>query len=198
MDGRGQAKHSDDSRAADHEDGSDSEASTSNITFHNTSNYGRHLRDRADLDDPVIKKYTKGLGSVKGLHYMRYIALELLSEHTFTLSFHKFYSQEVKNLIKNIERSRFDPELRKWTLNVQAYDVIMAELKKICSANQIHIEDIPQFTINLMKTKAPYGMSPQSYYGGLQCKYDYGSDKTIHMELEEFCPPLVIKSLLLF
>lgn len=186
------------SRAAGEEAESDTESSTNHITFHNTSNYGRHCKDRADLEDPIVKKYTKGAGSVKGLHYMRYIALELLSEYTFTLSFHKFYSQEVKNLIKNIEKSRFDPELRKWTLSVQAYDLIMAELKKICSANQIHIEDIPQFTINLMKTKVPYSMSPQAYYGGLQSRYDYSSDKTIHMELEEFCPPLIIKSMLLF
>ena len=129
---------------------------------------------------------------------MRYIALELISEYTFTLSFHKFYSQEVKNLIKNIEKSRFDPELRKWTLSVQAYDEIMAELKKICTANQIHIEDIPQFTINLMKARIPYSMSPHAYYGELQCRYDYCSDKTIHLELEEFCPPLILKNLLFF
>lgn len=81
---------------------------------------------------------------------------------------------------------------------MQAYDLIMIELKKICSANQIHIEDIPQFTINLMKTKVPYSMTPHSYYGELQCRYDYCSDKSIHMELEEFCPPLIIKNLLLF
>lgn len=108
---------------------------TTNITFHNTANYGKTNGPSADSEDPVTIKYTKGNGSVKGLHYMRYIALELISEYTFTLSFHKFYSQEVKNLIKNIEKSRFDPELRKWTLSVQAYDEIMAELKKICTAN---------------------------------------------------------------
>jgi hypothetical protein len=97
-----------------------------------------------------------------------------------------------------MSNSRFDPDIRKWILNVKAYDAIMIELKKICSANQIHIEDIPQFSINLMNTKVPFYLSPTSYYGGIQAKYDYNNDKTIFMELEEFCPPLMIKHLMNF
>lgn len=71
---------------------SESESSTNNITFYNTANYGRNMGIHVDMEDPIVVKYSKGKGSVKGLHYMRYIALELLSEYTFTLSFHKFYS----------------------------------------------------------------------------------------------------------
>jgi hypothetical protein len=50
------------------------------------------MKARADREDPEFKKYASGAGSVKGLHYRKYIGLELLTEHTFSLAFHKFYS----------------------------------------------------------------------------------------------------------
>ena len=93
------------------------------------------MKARADREDPEFLKYKSGAGSVKGLHYRKYVALELLTEHTFSLAFHKFFSAEVKNLIKNIHNTRFHPELRVWILNVNNYDQVMVELKKICAAN---------------------------------------------------------------
>ena len=38
-------------------------------------------------------------------------------------------------MIRSMANSRFDPDIRKWILNVKAYDAIMIELKKICTAN---------------------------------------------------------------
>jgi len=70
------------------------------ITFTKTSSFNRltstPYKDRPDRPDD---KYSSGKGSVKGLHYLRFIGLELLSESAFTLTFHKFFSNEVKNLI---------------------------------------------------------------------------------------------------
>ena len=54
------------------------------------------MKARADREDPEFVKYGSGAGSVKGLHYRKYIGLELLTEHTFALAFHKFYSQDIK------------------------------------------------------------------------------------------------------
>lgn len=88
-------------------------------------------------------KYEGGKGSVKGLHYLRYIGLELLSETHFTLTFHKFFSNEVKNLIRSVENVKFSPELRAWVLPTLKYDHLMTELSKICLVNNIHVEDIP-------------------------------------------------------
>ena len=90
-----------------------------------------------------MKKYSKGYGSVKGLHYRKYIGLELLSENNFALTFHKFFSNEIKNLIRSIENSRFSPEMRTWVMSILNYDKLMTDLKQICTVNQIHIEDIP-------------------------------------------------------
>jgi hypothetical protein len=79
------------------------------ITFNNTAAYGRCFRTpfptRGEDGDEVPKRgprYTKENGSVKGLHYRKYIGLELLSENNFALTFHKFYSNEIKNLIRSI------------------------------------------------------------------------------------------------
>ena len=88
--------------------------------------------------------------------------------------------------------------MRVWILHVNNYDQVMVELKKICGANQIHIEDIPQFVIHLMKTKIPYGLSPHSLNGGLRSNYDYTSDKTVNLELEQFAPPFIMKHLYQF
>ena len=85
--------------------------------------------------------------------------------------------------------------MRVWILNVNNYEDVMVELKKISCANLIHIEDIPQFVIHLMKTKIPYSLSPHSLNGGLRSKYDYVNDKTISLELEEFTPPFIYKHL---
>ena len=60
----------------------------------------------------------------------------------------------------------------------------MTELKKICNANQIHIEDIPQFVIHLMKTKTPYTLNPMSLHGGLRARYDYAADKSTCLAIE--------------
>ena len=101
-------------------------------------------------------------------------------------------------MIKNIQNTRFHPEMRVWILSVNSYDHIMVELKKICVANGIHIEDIPQFVIHLMKTKTPYSLSPHSLHGGLRTNFDFTSDKTINLELEEFTPPYIYRHLYQF
>jgi len=83
-------------------------SSNSMITFTNTAafgklintNYSRHGVE-GDEDFKHIK-YTKQSGSVKGLHFRKYIGLEMLSENNFALTFHKFYSNEIKNLIRSI------------------------------------------------------------------------------------------------
>lgn len=61
--------------------------------------------------------------------------------------------------------------------------------------NQIHIEDIPEFTMNLMKIKVPYSLSSQQCFSPERKKYDYGSDKTTSSKLEEFLPPHIFKHL---
>ena len=137
------------------------------VTFANTKNYGRNIEEYYDNEDPVYTKYAANQGSVKGLHYVKYIALELLSEKNFTVSFHKFYSAEIKNIIKNLEECRYDPDLRKWVLPTERYNTVMVEIKGVCELNKIHVEDIPQFTINLMKTKVPWSLSPTSYYANI-------------------------------
>ena len=70
------------------------------VTFTNTSAFGKIIGQGFNKghseDDPNHVKYTKGYGSVKGLHYRKYIGLEMLSETNFALTFHKFYSNEIK------------------------------------------------------------------------------------------------------
>ena len=84
------------------------------------------MQDLHDAEDPIWTKYENGEGSVKGLHYMKHISLELISEKDFTICFHKFYSVEVKNIIKNLDDGvRYDPDLRKWIVQTQLYDIIM-------------------------------------------------------------------------
>ena len=63
--------------------------------------------------------------------------------------------------------------------------------------NQIHIEDIPQFTMNIMKTKAPYAMTSGAISPDRK-RYEYGSDKTTSLKFEEFLPPYIYKNLLPF
>ena len=82
----------------------------------------------------------------------------------------------MKNLIRTIDGAKFDPELRKWVLNVDRYETVMLELKRICEANRIHIEDIPTFAINLMRTKVPWAMGSLSYHGNVNCAFDYQHD----------------------
>ena len=80
-------------------------SSNTNITFSNTAGFGKlkgagpEKWQLKNEDDPKNVKYAKGYGSVKGLHYRKYIGLEMLSENNFALTFHKFYSNEIKNLI---------------------------------------------------------------------------------------------------
>jgi|LauGreDrversion4_2_1035121.scaffolds.fasta_scaffold249383_2 hypothetical protein len=63
----------------------------------------------------------------------------------------------------------------------------------ICNANNIHIEDIPQFAINLMKTEIPYTLANMR-----KSKYDYKNDRTPKLKLEEFLPPFIFRSLYSF
>jgi len=180
--------------------------SQSTITFSNTAAYGRMIGSGPDRfskkadeeEDPQRPKYARGYGSVKGLHYRKYIGLEMLSENNFALTFHKFYSNEIKNLIRSMQNSRFSPEMRTWVLSILNYDQLMAELKQICVVNQIHIEDIPQFTMNLMKTKVPYALASERPLSPDRKRYEYGTDKTTNLKLEEFLPPHIFKNLLAF
>lgn len=119
-------------------------ASTEMVTFTKTAAFSRLSSSPYQVrNGKVDDKYRSGMGSVKGLHYLKYIGLELLSENNFTLTFHKFFSNEVKNLIRSIDNVKFSPELRAWVLPTLKYDELMLELGKICVVNQIHIEDVP-------------------------------------------------------
>ena len=114
------------------------------VTFTKTAAFSRLSSSPYQVrNGKVDDKYRSGMGSVKGLHYLKYIGLELLSENNFTLTFHKFFSNEVKNLIRSIDNVKFSPELRAWVLPTLKYDELMLELGKICVVNQIHIEDVP-------------------------------------------------------
>lgn len=113
-----------------------SSSGNTTITFTNTAAFGRlqgqgpdRWENRGQEDDPKCPKYSKGYGSVKGLHYRKYIGLEMLSENNFALTFHKFYSNEIKNLIRSMNNSRFSPEMRTWILSIFNYDQLMSELK---------------------------------------------------------------------
>lgn len=121
---------------------------------------------------------------------MRFIGLELLSESAFTLTFHKFFSNEVKNLIRSIENVKFNPDLRAWVLPVTQYDQLMSELHKICMINNIHIEDIPSFTMSIMNHKVPFSNDHQQ-------RYDFTLDD-LKLKLEEFLPLHVYRSLTSF
>ena len=100
----------DEVRNSDQRNSFDEGDSLNTVTFGNTKTYGKFLKASTDREDPQFEKYISGQGSVKGLHYRKYVALELYTEHAFALAFHKFFSQEVKNLIKNIHNTRFDPD----------------------------------------------------------------------------------------
>ena len=96
-----------------------------------------------------------------------------------------------------MQNSRFSPEMRTWIMSILNYDQLMTELKQICVVNQIHIEDIPQFTINIMKTKVPYSVTSGTLSPDRK-RHEYGSDKTISLKFEEFMPPFIYKNLLPF
>ena len=87
---------------------------------------------------------------MKGLHYIKYIGLELVAPDVFSLAFHKFYSHEVKDVVKSVPECRYDPDYRAWLLNTTSYDKVMVALKDICQDNKIHIEDIPQVSENCL------------------------------------------------
>ena len=73
-------------------------SATSTITFTNTAAFGKMIgsgperwQKKSEDDDPKCPRYASGFGSVK-----------MLSENNFALTFHKFYSNEIKNLIRSI------------------------------------------------------------------------------------------------
>jgi len=63
----------------------------------------------------------------------------------------------------------------------------MTELAKICLVNNIHIEDIPSFTIQIMNSKVPFQNSNERIY-------DFALDD-MRIKLEEFLPTFMYKSL---
>ena len=74
----------------------------------------------------------------------------------------------------------------------------MDQLKRICTVNTIHIEDIPQFTLNLMKSRIPFSLTCNPGTSPPIHRYDYGTDKTPQLKMEEFLPSYVFKHLLTY
>ena len=64
----------------------------------------------------------------------------------------------------------------------------MVELTKLCTVNNIHIEEIPQFALKVMSVR----FIPPS-----KAQYDYSLDDP-KQKLEEFLPPFIYSSLLSF
>lgn len=52
--------------------------------------------------------------------------------------------------------------------------------------------------MNLMKNKIPYTVMKGPQFSPDRRKYDYSSDKSIHLKLEEFLPPHIFKHLLTY
>jgi hypothetical protein len=66
----------------------------------------------------------------------------------------------------------------------------MKELNKICMVNKIHIEDIPAFTMQLMRHKLPFQHCVEQ---DLTAKYDYSHE--IALKLEEYMPAHMFNSM---
>lgn len=99
---------------------------SSEVTFTKTNSFTRlsALKEKEKRRDTFAAqdKYESGQNSVKGLHYLRFIGLEILSESAFTLSFHKFFSNEVKGLIRSVAEVKFSPDLRCWVIPLAQYE----------------------------------------------------------------------------
>jgi len=72
------------------------------------------------------------------------------------------------------------------------YDQLIVDLRRICNSNNIHIEDIPKFSIDLMRTKVPF-----SIQNGRKCRYNYEKDQTAKAKVEDL-PAFIFSSLLPF
>ncbi len=66
------------------------------------------------------------------LPYKKFITLELHSGEQFSLRFHKFYIDSIKNKIRGVPGSKFLMDQRCWVLGIASYDLLIEELKKLC------------------------------------------------------------------
>jgi len=95
------------------------------------------------------------------LPYKKFITLEVCSTSQFALRFHKFYSEGIKNRIRNTKCAKFDTQNRAWIVGLRNYDLMVKELKHDCELNGIHIEEIPSFIMNIIFYKTPF-QGPES------------------------------------
>ena len=59
-------------------------------------------------------------------------------------------------MIRKMQGAKFLMDNRMWVVGLPHYDPLLEELKRVCENNQIHIEEIPTFIMNLVLHKIPF------------------------------------------
>ncbi|CDW74660.1 swi snf-related matrix-associated actin-dependent regulator of chromatin subfamily a-like protein 1 [Stylonychia lemnae] len=114
------------------------------------------LKDDQQMISQMDKKNTYNEQRKISLPYKKFITFEIFSGAQYGIRFHKFYDEIIKNIIRAIQGAKFLMDIRMWVVGLPYYDQLMEKLKKVCDHNQIHIEEIPPFIMNLVLHKIPF------------------------------------------
>ncbi|KEJ83063.1 SNF2 family N-terminal domain containing protein [Oxytricha trifallax] len=124
------------------------------------------------------------------LPYKKFITFEIVSQATFGIRFHKFYDEQIKNKIRDIQGAKFLMDQRIWIVGLPYYDELFESLKKVCEIARIHIEEIPTFIMNLVLHKIPF-TGPDIQIGN----FNYTNDPFASFKIEEM-PPSIYNNLM--
>ncbi|CAI2382484.1 unnamed protein product [Moneuplotes crassus] len=117
------------------------------------------------------------------------IVFELVSDHDCAVKFYNYFTEQAKEIIKKVKRSRFDNDEHCWVFPKEQYMYLKDELRSIVGSD-VKISLIPEFISRLIKFPTPYPNITRE-------SYNYSIDKVNKYSLDNL-PESLLKKLLNF
>ena len=146
-----------------------------------------------------IKQWTKDRPSLSNYNSVRinnphkkFVTMELFSPTQFTIRFNRFYCEILKKTIQMVPSARFLMDYRAWVIDISVYKAALTTIKPICLEKHIHIEEIPDFCLNLILYPVPGSGVEQESGSGMG--YIYTADPFTKAKVSDL-PDCISKAL---
>jgi hypothetical protein len=106
-----------------------------------------------------------------------------VGQNTIAVKFENFFDQEIKDKVKALPDSKYEPVSKEWFLRKDLMDQLFQKIGEICIDRGIKVVDIPDFVYELAKNTIPFAGKPLTSAKDIKAIVTLGKD--FHYEQEK-------------
>lgn len=102
------------------------------------------------------RSYSNASGTRKSEFGEKLIYIELVGPNTISVKFENFFDADIKDKIKALPDSKYDPVGKDWLLRKDLRDKLFQQIGEMCIDKGVKVVDIPDFVYELSKNPIPF------------------------------------------